>query len=60
MDSLIGEFPRRSIEGYVKRYIESWWNGSTLRMKECKTFNELAIHMKPLIENESQNNFNVV
>lgn len=60
MDSLIGEFPRRSIEGYVKRYIEGWWNGSTLRLQECKAFDELAKLVKPLIENESQNNFNVI
>jgi len=60
MDSLIGEFPRRSIEGYVKRYIEGWWNGSTMRLKDCKTFVELALLIKPLIENESQKNFNVI
>lgn len=60
MESLIGEFPRRSIEGYVKRYIEGWWNGSTLTLKECKTFEELVLLMKPLIENESQNNYNVI
>ena len=60
MDSLIGEFPRRSIEGYVKRNIEKWWNCSTLRLKECSSFDELAQLMAPLIDNESQNNFNVI
>ena len=60
IESLIGEFPRRSIEGYVKRNIEGWWDSSTLKLKECKTFDELALLMKPLIENESQNNYNVI
>lgn len=60
MDSLIGEFPRRSIEGYVKRYIEGWWNSSTLKLKECSSFDELAQLVTPLIEKESQNNYNVI
>ena len=60
MDSLIGEFPRRSIEGYVKRYIEGWLNSSTLKLKECSSFDELAQLVTPLIENESQNNYNVI
>lgn len=60
IESLIGEFPRRSIEGYVKRNIEGWWDSSTLKLKECKTFDELALLMKPLIENESQNNYNAI
>ena len=60
MDSLIGEFPRRSIEGYVKRFIEGWWNSSTLKLKECSSFDELAQLVNPLIENESKNNFNVI
>lgn len=60
MDSLIGEFPRRSIEGYVKRYIEGWWNSSTLKLKECSSFDELAQLVTPLLEKESQNNYNVI
>lgn len=60
MDSIIGEFPRRSIEGYVKRYIEGWWNSSTLKLKECSSFDELTQLVTPLIEKESQNNYNVI
>ena len=60
MDSLIGEFPRRSIEGYVKRYIEGWWNSSTLKLKECSSFDELSQLVNPLIGNELQNNYNVI
>lgn len=60
MDSLIGEFPRRSIEGYVKRNIENWWNSSTLRLNECSSFDELSQLVNPLIGNELQNNYNVI
>lgn len=60
MDTLIAEFPRRSVEGYVKRNIEGWWNGSTLRLKKCNTFEELAKLFEPLLQNESLDNFNVL
>lgn len=60
MDSLIGEFPRRSIEGYVKRYIDGSWDISTLTLQECQTFDELEKLVNPLLLNESQNNFNVI
>ena len=59
-DTYLGQFPRRSIEGYVKRNIEYWWNGSTLTMKECNTFEELAKHIEPLLINESRKDFNVI
>lgn len=60
MDTYIGEFPRRSVEGYVKRNIESWWGGSTLVMKECNTFEELAKLVEPLLVNESRKDYNVI
>ena len=60
MDTYIGEFPRRSVEGYVKRNIEGWWNSSTLMMKECDTFDELAELVEPLLVNESRKDFNVI
>lgn len=60
LDSLIAEFPRRSVEGYVKRYIDGWWNGSTLQLKTCCTFDELAQLVKPLLIQEKKNNFNVI
>ncbi len=34
LDSLIGEFPRRSTEGYTKVNIEGWWEESSLRSKK--------------------------
>ena len=60
MDSLIAEFHRRSVEGYVKRYLEGWWNDSTLNLRECKDFAELKQLVLPLIINESRNNYNVI
>lgn len=60
LDTLIGEFPRRSVEGYVKRNIEGWWEGSSLTLKECKSFDELAHLVEPLLANESLNNYNVI
>lgn len=59
-NTYISEFPRRSVEGYVKRNIEEWWNGSTLEIKECLTFSELAEHFRPLLQNESNNDFSVI
>ena len=60
MDTFVGEFPRRSIEGYVKRNIEGWWNGSTLTLKICRDFEELEQLVTPLLKNEMCNNFNVI
>lgn len=60
MDTYLAEFPRRSVEGYVKRNIEGWWGGSTLTLKDCNTFDELAHFMEPLLKNENQNDFNVI
>ena len=34
--------------------------GSTLKLKECSSFDELAQLVTPLIKNESQNNYNVI
>lgn len=59
MDSYLAEFPRRSVDGYVKRKIDGWWDGSTLCLKDCSTFDELAHLVEPLLEKESQNDFNV-
>ena len=60
LDTLISEFPRRSIEGYTKRYIEGWWGNSTLTLKECTSFSMLRQLFEPLIVNEKNNNYNVI
>ena len=60
LNSIIAEFPRRSIEGYVKRYIEGWWGTSNLRIKECSSFDQMGLLMKPLLENEANNDYSVI
>lgn len=60
MDTYLAEFPRRSVDGYVKRNIDGWWGGSSLCLKNCNTFDELAQLVEPLLEKESQNNYNVI
>ncbi len=60
LDSLIGEFPRRSTEGYTKRNIEGWWRNSSLSLKECSSFDELKTLFTPLIYNEGKNIIKVI
>ena len=60
LDTLIAEFPRRSIDGYTKRFIEGWWGKSTLTLKECKTFEELKVLFLPLLIKERDNNFDII
>lgn len=52
LDSIIGEFPRRSVEGYTKRYFEGWWNGNERLFSDINTFDNLAEVILPLIRNE--------
>lgn len=59
-DSLIGEFPRRSVDGYTKRYIDNWWNESSLKLKKCNSFEELSTLIKPALDNEKNNNYDVI
>lgn len=60
MDSIVAEFPRRSMEGYTKRFIDGWWGESNIKLKECCSFVELKKLFTPLILNESRNNYNVI
>lgn len=59
-NSLIWEFPRRSIEGYTKRNIDGWWNGSSLELEKCNSFEELSTLIKPALDNEKNNNYDVI
>ncbi len=51
-DSYLAEFPRRSVEGYIKRNIMGWWGDSNLsfpKERGCNyTFDELAQYIDPL------------
>lgn len=40
-DSLLAEFPRRSVEGYYKRNIEGWWGDSLFVLKK-----KIVTHLK--------------
>jgi len=60
LDSYLAEFPRRSIEGYVKRNLEGWWGSSKLRLKDCKTFQELRELYNPLIIKENHDDYSVI
>jgi ribosomal protein L40E len=55
-EGFIGEFPRRSIEGYVLRNYKFWFGRSQLSLKPCQTFDELRDLMLPLIEAEREGN----
>lgn len=59
-DSIIGEFPRRSVEGYYKRNFSGWWGQSTLTLKECADFKDLKELIRPVISNEIQGNYDVI
>jgi len=50
-NSLIAEFPRRSVEGYKKR-IGGWWNGGTKRLTPDLSFVELKELINPIIDEE--------
>ena len=59
-DSIIAEFPRRSLEGYTKRYIDGWWGKSNLRLKECDSFDDLKKLFAPLMKDELNNKYEVI
>lgn len=56
-DSLLSEFPRRTIEGYWKRYISGWWGSSKIQFTPNMTFSELENRLNPLINDELSGKF---
>lgn len=52
-DTYLAEFPRRSVEGYVKRNITGWFGGSNKSFSKEKgisySFDELEEHIYPLL-----------
>lgn len=52
-DTYLAEFPRRSVEGYVKRNITGWWGPSNKSFDKEKgvnyTFDELETFISPLL-----------
>lgn len=61
-DSILSEFPRRSIEGYFKRNIENggWWGESAVQLQDCNSFDELERLIKPIIVDESNGIYYVI
>lgn len=58
-DSILAEFPRRSVEGYCKRKLNGgWWGKSGVQFKN--TFENLSKIVEPLIENEKNSNYEVI
>lgn len=58
--SILAEFPRRSIDGYIKRNFNGWWGSSSIQYKEGMTFDELHELVKPLLDLEYSDNFDVI
>lgn len=59
-ESLLSEFPRRSVEGYWKRDISGWWGKSKVQLKPDMNFEDLSLTLEPLIYDENQNKFDVL
>ena len=59
-ETLLWEFPRRSVEGYVKRNITGWWGNSKLFLKEGMSWDEVELLFQPLLEQEDNNHFSVI
>lgn len=59
-DSILAEFPRRSIEGYYKRNFSNWWGRSKISLKNSMSFDDLASLLSPLILDEGKQKFEVV
>ena len=58
-DSTIGEFPRRTVEGYCKRN-NNWFGSSNIRLKPNLTFEELEKLILPLLQEEANGNFGII
>ena len=58
-DSIISEFPRRTVEGYCKRN-NNWFGPSTIRLKPNLTFEELEELIMPMLQEEAKGNFDTL
>ena len=59
-DTLISNYPRRSIEGYVKQYYQGWFGTSGIKLKECGSMQELSDLVQPLLEREHSNDYTII
>ena len=61
-DSILAEFPRRSIEGYYKRNLDprgGWWGESQVRFTPAN-YKNLKMIVKPLLDKENKRNFDIL
>lgn len=58
-DSILSEFPRRSIEGYWKRNFNSWWGTSSIQLRENMTYESIENLIRPLIFSEENMDFSI-
>lgn len=60
-NSILAEFPRRSIEGYTKRYFEGWWGEGKYPISEkTKSISDFKNEILPILEDEEHDNYSVV
>jgi len=60
-DSLKGQFPRRTIEGYEEKYISPGrWSDSAIMLKKTDTMSDLYTLIKPLLDNEDEGDYSVL
>lgn len=58
-DSILSEFPRRSIEGYWKRNFNGWWGTSSIQINSEMNFKKLEEVLSPIINEENNNTYTV-
>lgn len=59
-ESILSEYPRRSMEGYVKRNLRGWWGECSIKYTNNMTFDELQKLVEPLLKNERLDDFSVL
>ena len=58
-NTILWEFPRRSVEGYAKRFIGGWWGSSNLVLQENLSWPGVKDLLQPLIEQEKNNQISI-
>ncbi|KAB6148223.1 hypothetical protein GA398_08175 [Bacteroides xylanisolvens] len=54
-DSLLAEFPRRTMEGYTHRYISGYWGSSAIKFESSdNSFTDIGKKIAPLLEDEEK------
>lgn len=54
-ESLLAEFPRRTIEGYTKRDISGYWGSSAIKFESLdNSFTNISKKIAPLLADEEK------